>query len=206
MRPDPLFSPSIIVVLLSLVTRIFATEPDYHLRLESQSVDIRAANGQTITVVTAKLFYKNNSGISAPSNESYILSVIDGKYPKIIDAVEGHSVTFQLVDLDEVKGPELLVYYFSGGNQYAVKLYGVQGIDITPLETQPGSSNMRSIKIDGKKIIVENEERISESEAFILIDSYAVLGGKCKLLGEQKRVVRKKVSTNSSRDAGYDNK
>jgi hypothetical protein len=52
------------------------------------------------------------------------------------------------------------------------------------------NSNMRSIRIDGKRIIVENEQRISETEAIVLADTYAVAGDKCKLLKEVKRVVR----------------
>lgn len=180
-----------ILLFISLGTRAFATEPDYALRVDGESVDIQAARGQKITLVTAKLFYKIDEGVLIPSNETYVLSVLDGSYPKIVDVLEGHSVSFQLADLDEIEGSELLAYYFAGGNQFAVKLYRVKGTDITPLRTQPGRSNMRSIRIDGKKIIVENEERISRNKALVLIDSYAVIDGNCKFLGEQKRAVRK---------------
>jgi hypothetical protein len=121
-----------------------------------------------------------------PANESYVIEVIDGGYPRIIDVLEGHSVKFQLVDVDEKKGDEVLAFYFSGGNQYGVNIYRVEGIEVKPIKTQPGSSNMRSVRVTGKEIVVKNQERNVEGVRFISTEVYRVAGGDCKLVRKEE--------------------
>ncbi len=173
-----------LTLALALLCRIALADTTLNLRVEGESVDFRSASGQTISLRVAKLFYKDPDGITVPANETYIIEVIDGAYPKIIDVIEGHSVKFQLADVDEKKGDEVLVYYFSGGNQYGVNIYTVQGIDVKPLKAQPRSSNMRSVRLSGKEIIVRNEQRSAEGVRFISTEVYRVVGGDCKLVRE----------------------
>ena len=49
---------------------------------------------------------------------------------------------------------------------------------------------MHSVKVEGKNIIVENQEFIDEHSAYIYTDAYRVGGGECKLVKESKTIAR----------------
>src|SRR6266540_3292135 len=169
-----------ILILVLLVTNVSAGESGISLQLETNSVAFRAKDGQKITLCVGKLFYKERDGAIVPANESYVVELIGDSYPRIVDRLDGHSVSFQLADVDENEGDEVLVFYFAGGNQYGVKLYTVHGIEIEPVKTQPHSSNIRSAKLNGKDIIVKSEERNAEGIRFITTETYNMVGGACK--------------------------
>lgn len=175
-----------ILIFALFLSAASAAESVFTLRLETNSVSFRAKSGEKVTLHVGKLFYKEHNGTVVPAYESYVVETIGDGYPRIIDRLDGHSVTFQFADLDGDAREELLAFYFAGGNQYAVKLYKVDGIEILPLKTQPHSSNMRSIRITGNVIVVKNQGGNTQGVRFISTDTYKVIGGDCKRVRERK--------------------
>ena len=170
--------------LIFVLLAITATGADFHLRLEDNSVEFRTKDGDKVKLCSSKLFYEEKDDGFVPATERYVVEFVNDR-PRIIDGFDCHTVSFQLADVDDNPGDELLMFYFSGGNQFGVKLYEVRGIDVTPLKTQPHSSNMRSVKVKGKNIIVETEEHNLDGGRFISTEIYSVMGGECKLVKEQ---------------------
>jgi hypothetical protein len=192
-KPETLMKYVILMLILELVlVSAVAEETTYSLHLDKNTVNIQANDGSKITLSVGRLFYKDKNGGTIATEDSYLVEVIDDHSPRIIDALNGHTVSFQLVDVDENKGNEVLAFYYSGGHQYGVKIYKVEGTEIKPLKTQPGSSNMRSVKLNGKDIVVENEERNDDGITFIDTDIYRVVGYECKLVKTEKTTVPNK--------------
>jgi hypothetical protein len=190
--------------ILALVAfcSIAAAQPDFGLRLEGERLDLQATNGQRISLQVAALLYRQADGALAPANERYVVQLPDGASPKIIDILDGHSVKLQFAELDEEKGYEVLAFYFSGGNQYAVNIYRVEGVNVRPLRTQPASSNMRSVQATGKDIVVKNQGYDADGAPFITTDTYRVVKGDCKRVREEKTAERAAGTNGSSAKAG----
>jgi hypothetical protein len=178
----------IFLLVFVLVTAV-AEEINYSLRLEKATVSLQASDGERMRLSVGRLFYKDGDGDTVATEDSYIVEVIDDHSPRIIDALNGQTVSFQLADLDEDKGDEVLAYYFAGGNQYGVKIYKVNGTEVTPLKTQPHSSNMRSVTLRGKDIVVKNQGATAEGVRFFSTETYRIVAGGCKLVREEKQVV-----------------
>jgi hypothetical protein len=115
-----------------------------------------------------------------------MVEVADEGDPIIVDRLNGPLVSFQLADVDENKGGEVLAFYFNRGNQYGVRIYKLDGINLTPLAAQPVSSNVRSVKLSGKNIVVENEQIAADGHRFISRDTNKVTAGNCELIKEEK--------------------
>jgi hypothetical protein len=152
---------------------------DFSIRPEGDAVTIHGSNGDTATLRAAKLFYKGEEG-TLPTQEDYLVEIINNSYPRIVDVLEGRVSSIQLADMDENKGNELLVFYFAGGNQYGVCIYTIHGIEVKPLKSQPVSSNMRSVQVKGNDVVVKNEEIGANGKRFVSIDTYSVTHGECK--------------------------
>jgi hypothetical protein len=79
-------------------------------------------NGDKVTVSVRRLLYKDEDGTVGPTAESYILEVINGHYPVIVDGFESHHLSFQLSQIGATNRQELLVFYHAGGNIFGVKI------------------------------------------------------------------------------------
>jgi len=159
---------------------------DFSIRPEGDAVTIHGSNGATATLRGAKLFFKDADGTMVPAEEDYVVEIINNSYPRVVDMLDGRVSKMQLADVDENKGNELLVFYFAGGNQYGVRIYTVNGIKVKPLKSQPVSSNMRSVQVNGGDIVVKNEQIDADGKRFISADTYKVAHGDCKLVREEK--------------------
>jgi hypothetical protein len=174
--------------LLTFTGLAFAA--DFSIRPEGDTVTIHGSNGETAALRGAKLFFKDEEGM-APTQEDYLVEVINNSYPRIVDMLEGRVSKIQLADVDKGKENELLVFYFAGGNQYGVRIYTIHGIDIKPLKSQPVSSNMRSVRVKGNEIVVKNEEMGADGKRFVSIDTYTVAHGDCKHVQGEKTAGKK---------------
>ena len=89
----------------------------------------------------------------------------------------------------------LVLFYHAGGNQFQAQGYvfvdrGLYYNDIIPVSGMPVSSNMRSIDVVGGKIIVRNQNRISENEALIVVDEYTIDDGRLVIKSSKETVFR----------------
>jgi hypothetical protein len=168
-----------------------ALEFNFSLRLQEkpEPVILHTRSGGTVTLRAAKLFFKDKDGDTGPTEESYFVAVSDNGYPIIVDTLKGPVVSIRLADVDENKGDEVLVFYSAGAHQYGVNIYTIEpilGSEVTPLKTQPVSSNMHSVEVKGKDIIVKNEEIGDDGKWFLSTATYNVVHGDCKLVREEK--------------------
>lgn len=161
---------------------------DFSVRPEGDAVTVSGSAETTVTLRAGKLFYHDADG-TLPTQEDYLLEVVNGSYPRIVDMLNGRISNIQLAVTNGNKGRELLVFYFAGGNQYGVRIYSVNGIEVKPLKSQPVSSNMRSVKVRGSSIVVQNEEIGADGKRFISTEVYSVAEGDCKLIREEKTAV-----------------
>jgi hypothetical protein len=175
----------LIIIFAFAACTCVASEQDLKLRLSGPSTKFKTSSGETISLNSAKLFYKDENGDIGPAAEDYLVMTFGNKYPQIVDMLPGPVSSISLTNTD-VKGENrLLVYYFAGGNQYGVRLYEVKKeSEIVPFKTQPISSNRRSVNVTKNRIVVENEEIGSEGNHFITTDTYVLTGGDCKLVPE----------------------
>jgi len=162
---------------------------DFSIRPEGDAVTIHGTNGTTVTLRGAKLFFKDEDGTTGPAEEDYLVEVINNSYPRIVAMLDGRVSKIQLADVDGGKENELLVFYFAGGNQYGVRIYTVNGIDVKPLKTQPVSSNMRSVQVKGNDIVVKNEEIGADGKRYTSTDTYKVADGDCKHVREENTAI-----------------
>jgi hypothetical protein len=165
-----------------------ALELNFSLQIQEkpEPVVLHNRNGTTVTLAGAKLFYKDENGDTGPTFDGYFVEVINTNYPIIVDMLKGPVVSLRLADVDENKGDEMLVFYIAGTHQYGVNIYTVDGTEVTPLKTQPVSSNMHSVEVKGKDIIVKNEEIGDDGKRFLSTATYNVVHGDCKLVREEK--------------------
>lgn len=168
-----------------------ALEFNFSIRLQEkpEPIILHTRNGATVTLGGAKLFFKDEDGEMTPAEEGYFVEVINNSYPIIVDTLKGRVVSIRLADVDENKGDEVLVFYSAGAHQYGVNVYTIEpilGTQVTPLKTQPVSSNMRSVEVKGKDIVVKNEQIGPDGKRFISTDTYNVAQGDCKLIREEK--------------------
>jgi hypothetical protein len=161
---------------------------DFSVRPEGKGETIHSSFGGTAELRAAKLFFENKEGITGPAEEDYLVEVIDNDYPRIVDMLDGRISKIQLADVDGGKENELLVFYFAGGNQYGVRIYTINGIDVKPLKAQPVSSNMHSVQVKGNDIVVKNEEIGADGKRFVSVNTYTVVHGDCKRVLEEKSV------------------
>lgn len=163
-----------------------------NLRTGTNALSFQAGYGDKIVLSVGQLIYKDEDGDTVPTADSYIIEVINGHYPVIVDGIDGCCLSFKLANIDETNGQDLLAFYHAGGNAYHVKIYKIDGVDIVPLKTQPGASNMGYVKIQNKRITVENQE-FSDNPASSLIylytDVYRVVGDECQLIKEDKQIL-----------------
>lgn len=122
------------------------------------------------SVVAGKLLYKKPSGYCVPTNETYLIGMLDGGYPKILSALNGHTPSAKMAKL----GSEyfLLVFYFSGGNQYVLRPYKLVGELLKEVNGPVFSSNIRSIELVGDTILVKNQVYSNGEKAVVELESY----------------------------------
>ena len=134
----------------------------------------------SLTLGTARLFYE--AWNRAP--DTYLIAFHKKVFPIIIDRISAYTTTIELFDLDSDGLDEVLVFYPAGGNQFQLKGYrlldvGSTYIKITRIEGMHLSSNMHSIEVLPKKIIVKNQQWLIDDEAVALltVDEYRYDGG-----------------------------
>lgn len=149
--------------------------------LEVVGTSVKYEKDGLIEISVVKLLFLDRSGDLIPSNERYIVLHQENGYPIIGACISGHTVDLKLKDVDEDQDLELLVFYFSGGNQYALELFEISKGKIIPFKNQPNSSNMRSIEVKNKKIIVKNILSTDNVKRKITSDVYVLSNGDCIL-------------------------
>src|SRR5437868_9224958 len=156
-----------------------ASETNFSIRLENkpEPLMLHTNNGGTVRLNGARLFYKDEDEDMTPTEDGYLVQVINNRYPIIVDTLKGPVASIRLADADEIKGDELLVFYCAGAHQYGVHIYTIDGTEVTPFKTQPVSSNMHSVQIKGNEIVVKNEETDANGKWFISTDTYKVAQG-----------------------------
>lgn len=121
-------------------------------------------------LVAGKLFYKESSGYCIPTNETYLISVLDGVYPKIVSSLNGHTPKAEMV---KVAGEDfLLIFYFAGGNQYILRLYKFFDGLLKEVNTPIFASNIRSIELVDDIVLVKNQAHSDGGEVVIESESY----------------------------------
>ncbi|MER2491743.1 hypothetical protein [Catenovulum sediminis] len=122
------------------------------------------------SVVAGKLLYKEPSGYCVPTNETYLISMLDGGYPKIISTLNGHTPSAKMAKF----GSEdfLLVFYFAGGNQYVLRPYKFVDELLKEVNGPVFSSNIRSIELVGDTILVKNQVYPNGEKVVIEVESY----------------------------------
>lgn len=127
------------------------------------------------SLVEGRLFYKNSSGHCIPTNETYLISVMDGGYPKILSTFNGHTLKAKMVKL--AREDFLFVFYFSGGNQYVLRPYKFFNGLLKEINTPVFVSNIRSIELIDDMILINNQVYSDDGEATIKSESYRYQNG-----------------------------
>ncbi len=122
------------------------------------------------SLVAGKLLYKESSGYCVPTNETYLIRILDGGYPKILFALNGHTPSAKVAKLN---GDDFLfVFYFAGGNQYVLRLYSFCDGELKEVNSPVFASNIRSIELFGDTVSVKNQVYPDGGEAVIESESY----------------------------------
>jgi hypothetical protein len=171
------------------------------VRSDTNTLSFQARYGDKVTLSVRHIFYKDENGDTGPTADSYILEVVNGYYPVIVDGIYGHDLSFQLLPNDGTNEQKLLIFYHAGGNAYHVKIYTIDEVNIIPLKTQPVGSNMGHIQFIGKNITVENQEFNNDNSASLYTDTYQVVGDECKLIKEEKKILPPEIK-NSAKTVG----
>lgn len=135
-------------------------------------------------VTIARLMIADESGIPMPANERYLVFYNDN-YPVIVDKINGHTPSILIQDYDLDGENEIGLYYFSGGNQYNLRLYEYKNGNVIPFKTQINSSNMRKIEFDDNYIFVYNNS-FSENGRSVTSESWKVIDGDCVFAKEPR--------------------
>jgi hypothetical protein len=157
---------------------------------DTNSISYKTSNGDSVVLSVRHLFYKSDDGTNVPTRDSYILEVINGHYPRIIDCIQGIEPSFQISKLGGTNDPKLLIFYYAGANQYCLKIYRLDGTEIIPFKTQPGCSDTASILLKGGEIIVQYEEINIDGTSTLYTDTYRVVDDECKLLSGEKKILK----------------
>ena len=114
-----------------------------------------SVNYKNLTIGSAKFHVKHKDGIVSPAVESYLYIKERDETPVICTAIYGHSLK---IKIEENKtAPIVYVFYHTGGNQYALKLYYLHNNKLKAFKNNDSllSSNMRSITVKNNKITVK---------------------------------------------------
>lgn len=157
---------------------------EFVLRFEDNNI-LMLTGGEKLRV--ARLWPMNGQGeVAGPSVEAYIVREFLASHPVIEDKISGHHLRIELINCNG--GRFIAIYYFSGGNQYVLKLYSwMNNNDIIALSHQPNASNMRDIVFRGDQIIVKNQEYSNSKRGRIVCtDIYRLEGNDCKFVSSSK--------------------
>lgn len=91
----------------------------------------------------------------------------------IVDRIDGHTVRLAENTVEKIRF--VFAYHQAGGNQYAVTVYVFADHQLLRLRDQPPSSNMRSLAIDGRFLVVENEETDKNGDRAIVATRFDLL-------------------------------
>lgn len=176
----------LILFLLSFSLAQFdatADQTTYNLRIITNSLSFQTKYGDKITLSVGQMLYKDEDGDVVPTPDSYIVELINGS-PKVVDVLYGCCLSLRLANIGDTNTVKLEVFYHSGANAYKVKIYKIDGVDITPFETQPTGSNMGSVELKGEHIIIKNQEINHDDSFTIYTDVYRIDGDQCKFVEE----------------------
>lgn len=91
----------------------------------------------------------------------------------IVDRIDGHTVRLAETIIEKIRF--VFAYYQAGGNQSAVTVYVFTDSQLLRLRDQPPSSNMRSLVLDGRFLVVENEETDKKGDRTIVATRFDLL-------------------------------
>jgi hypothetical protein len=169
----------ILIIFTFFIVDLYSEELGFLEKVKGTYIPLK--NKQITGIEAVKFLFKNKEhGHIEPANEHYICIYLQDNYPIINTIIYGHTLSLETRDIDKDNELELLVFYHAGGNQYALELFEIQEDKLLPFKHQPGSSNMRSIKIIDNKIIVRNLENNNDVRK-IVIDNYKIINGDCVL-------------------------
>ena len=169
-----------LIICISIIFKSTTIANELLLLQKLEGTIVKYGPDSSMKIGVAKLLYCDKSGDFMPTNERYIIIYSDDAYPIIGSIILGHTVSLKIEDVDGDGELELLSYYFAGGNQYVLELFEISEEKLFPFRNQPGSSNMRSIEIINKKIIVKNNVFTENGERKVEEDIYNIKNGYCE--------------------------
>lgn len=152
-----------------------------------------------VSLSSGKLF-SIHKGVCMPVfDDTYLVATFGVSHPRIIGFVNGNALSARV---DTIDGDDILsVFYFAGGNQFALTMYrfivgdyGFKRIERMEVEgaryNSFASSNMRSIGIEGNRVVVKNSFRDRDEKHqmhnWIIVTSYSYQRGKFVFEKEEK--------------------
>lgn len=182
----------VLVFSIFLLILSFAKGGELVLSLGEGQLEVK---NESLIFRIGSLRYEAPDGLLDEASERYLIAFRDGGAPVIVGSIPGHSVSMRLIPLDGGSTDMLVLFYHAGGNQFQAQGYvfvdrGLYYNDIIPVSGMPVSSNMRSIDVVGGKIIVRNQNRISENEALIVVDEYTIDDGRLVIKSSKETVFR----------------
>ncbi|KJZ13633.1 hypothetical protein TW85_13135 [Marinomonas sp. S3726] len=143
-------------------------------------VDLRLFSTSIKKIKEGKLLYRNNLGFCSPTNDTYLVGYKNDKIPRILTVIKGHTPEIKVYS---IKGEKIMmVYYFSGGNQYSLKPFLFKNNQLDSLSGFSVSSNIRKIEIVNDELHVKNQELMSDGSTTIINESYKYDNGKFHLV------------------------
>lgn len=145
---------------------------------ETPRLDVNEAlKGKTIIeeIAVGRLFYREEaSGACLPTSERYLVTKFPDGQLRIEARIDGHTLGLKFVNLRSRHF--LAVTYFSGGNQYLLKLFQLNEDKITPVKGMPVASNLRAIEIQNDRIVVKNQVTDNDGNRAIVTEHYTIDG------------------------------
>lgn len=153
---------------------------------------LKIVDQKPVSLSSGKLFAVWDDGVCSPVfDDTYLVAKFGFYFPQIVGYVNGH--TIHSARIDTVGGDDVLsVFYGAGAHQFVLAMYRfvvnedrfqrIERIEIDGRSTDSLASNMRSIGVEGNRVVVKNsfwetveEDRINR---WIIVKSYLYQNGK----------------------------
>lgn len=154
--------------------------------------DLSAVEDLT-SLFEGELFFRDKIGACGPTNDAYLVGVLYGSYPQILEIFpHGHTPSAKIHRFGEED--VLLVFYTAGANTYVLRPYkfvvaSYGFIGLNPIEAEGRnfvSSNIRSIEAEGDTVVVRNSIWLEgKPHGAIVSESYLYQDGKFSLVAKE---------------------
>lgn len=155
----------------------FDANDDLLLKNENNSIEIEYAGTRFTTFQTTRLIYRDRDGYLSGSTDSYLLGIVDGVQPIILDGVDGHGSSLKSIQMKATPRPLLAWFFVSGTHIFNLRLYRIHEFELEWIEDAHVTSNIHSINIVDQHIVVKNTERLDDPEDNrykLITESYAL--------------------------------